>query len=475
MQYRLKMLPGHYREMQACLLKNTAVEQGCFLLCSTAGAKNETLLLVREVITLASDELAIQKKDLLSVKPEAMLRVARLAQQQQASICMVHTHPMVNGPVNFSTADDLGNVRTFRFFNRLLPEALNSCLVWNGNMRHASGRIYQTATTWDAIARIEVVGNPSLINDVAIKQDDNDSQPQETYSRQALILGQYGQNMLHRLRIGVIGCGGIGSCATVMLAHSGVGEIRPVDYDCVEESNRPRIPGAQPEDVLSKTPKVDVIKRYLERVSPDCRVITYKTVTEDPYIRSGLIGLDAIICTTDNTRSRAYINQLCQQYYIPLLDLGTEFVSNDQGELVNEIGKANLILPGTACLLCSNHIDPDRLRAETLPKNEREQLIEEGYIRGFDVHQPSMMMFNMEVAARGIQLLLGQLAGLMAVDMLSYERFSFLGLNRRQHHKHVRKLQQQTCLFCAPGSHHIGAGDSLPPLINSIASERRGG
>lgn len=469
----MKMLFKHYEQMRGCLINNTAVEQGCFLLCSTASLSEATILLVKEVVPLTSGDFLMQRCDILSVKPGAMLQIARKAQQQGLSVCMVHTHPMVDGPVDFSNADDLGNTRTFEFFNRMVPAHSNSCLVWDGGMAHVAGRVYSRSTGWHPIRKVDVVGYPYLVCCTPNGQPPSHNQIPKMYERQARLLGDSGQLILGNQRIGIVGAGGIGSCIGTIFGHSGVGEVNPIDYDHIEDVNRPRTIDATQEDALNQTSKVHVLQRYLNRVRPECDVGGFSGAVEDPELAERLIDMDLIVCATDDTSSRAFLSQLCQQYYIPLLDLGVQFVAETEGNrLSNEVGKVNLVLPGTPCLVCCGHIDPERLRIETLSKAQRQRLNDDGYIRGLDVVQPSMMPYNMEVAARGAQLIINQLTGVACVDSLVYERFSFLGLAGKRHHKLIRKRSDPECMFCVEGSRYLGAGDPWCPLITEVARVR---
>lgn len=329
MKFRMRMLTAHYEQMRNLLVTDTSVEQGCFALCSSAQIANETILLVKEVIPITTDDLLVHQPDFLSVKPEAMLRVARYAQDRGLSICMIHTHPMVVGAVEFSLADNLGNTRSFNFFNRMIHSGLNSCLVWNGDMSWVDGRVYSTATDWSALYHIDVIGHPGV---VSTHNDPNPNTPHELadFDRQVRLIGKEGQERLQHLRVVIAGAGGIGSHAAGGYAQSGVGAIDVVDQDCIDRTNRARVLGATPADVESCLPKVDIIARHIRSVSPECSVRTFQTCIEDPAIREYLISADLIACTTDSTRSRAFLNQLCQQYYVPLLDLGVQFVADPE-------------------------------------------------------------------------------------------------------------------------------------------------
>lgn len=154
-----------------------------------------------------------------------------------------------------------------------------------------------------------------------------------------------------------------------------------------------------------------------------------------------------IVVCTDNTTSRAYLNQLSQQYLIPLLDLGVQFSVGDAGAVANEIGRINLVRPGTPCLWCSGHISSERLAAESVPKAERAR--EGSYLRGIDDPQPSMLAFNMEVVGRGMQILLGFVTGLFAQAPDAYEQRSFLRPRAGAMVRQISKVHRTGCPICS--------------------------
>lgn len=445
----MRLLPDHYIRLKAQLTSDNSVEQGCFALCHHVNLGNSTLLLMTDVIPLTPTDFAEQKDDFLSVKPEVMLRVARLAQKAGKAVCMIHTHPYTIGQVRFSRADDIGNERTFEFFNRMLPDKLNSCLVFSGDMHSFEGRVYPAGQPWQPVESLSVVGTPHfyIVNEPIA----------ESFDRQARLLSREGQSILGQLSVGIIGAGGIGSNIAAILSHSGIGKLLVVDHDDIETSNLPRIIGATPQDALEKRLKVDVVQRYVSAVSPDCTVARHPCKVQD--LGESLATVDVLICATDDASSRAFLNQYCWQYYIPLLDLGVQFVADeDTGKLVNEIGKVNWITPGTTCLWCTGHVSSELLRRETLSPEAAEQEAKAGYIRNLDIPEPSMMAYNMQIAARGAQVLIGNMTGLAPSAPDVMENFSFLGLNGRKHHQLVRKRQEAECWLCNAQSPYLGGG-----------------
>lgn len=157
---KFRLSPGLFQEMKSSLTLSTNVEQGCFMLCTEAKAHNSHILIANQLIPLKTNDFVVQKYDQLSVSPSAMLRIGRIAQTMNCGVCFVHTHPMSLGYVEFSRADDYGNIRTFQFFNRLLPKQANSALVFSGDMKAVSGRLYQTANNWVQINSVTVSGQP---------------------------------------------------------------------------------------------------------------------------------------------------------------------------------------------------------------------------------------------------------------------------------------------------------------------------
>lgn len=462
MNYSMKMLDVHRCQMQT-LLKDTSREQACFLLCGMAYGNDETTILVREVIELAQNDLTVHSHDRLQVSPDAMLRIARRAQELNASVCMVHTHPMSNGEVEFSYADDIGNQKTFEFFGRMIPQFPHTCLVWDGQLQTVSGRVYFSANDWKPISKVEVVnGEKRKVFANGLKKSCNIS---EVYDRQATLLGKEGQQILSELKVGVVGCGGIGSVVSTLLAHSGVRKFNLYDFDKVSLSNLPRIIGATPKDVGAL--KVKILERYIRALNAnaDVEIATFEEAIEAPHLLKQIIELDVLICGTDDTTSRAFLNQLCHQYYIPVLDMGVQFNVDKDGLLVGETGRVNLMLPGTACMCCCGYINPIKLQQEGLTEAQHQQQVKDGYLSGSDVKEPSMMVFNMQVASLGVQRLIEWVTGLNSINPNQYENFRFLGINSEQGTRKVNKRSTHSCPFCACNSVYLGAGNEQKLLM----------
>ncbi len=165
------------------------------------------------------------------------------------------------------------------------------------------------------------------------------------YSRQILFegLGEAGQEKLCASRVAVAGCGALGSLQAAALVRAGVGFLRLIDRDFVEESNLQRQWLYDEQDVREGIPKAQAAARYLRRVNSG---VTLDPVAADitaENVLDLLSGVDVILDGTDNFETRYLINDFAVKEGVPWI----------YGGAVASYGLAMPILPGrTACLRC---------------------------------------------------------------------------------------------------------------------------
>lgn len=458
MNYVLRMRVGHHRRLAALLRAAMPAESVAFLLCRRAPSADGVVFLVDEVIEVGPGAYVCRANDIASVAPLAMARVAQQARAGNRVIVMAHLHPMTADGVEFSQADYLGNRRSFGFFHRRVEQPEHIALVWNATVDQCAGRVYLKD------------GSAEALNSAVVVDDDHWREfipgcqaPKEQFARQAMLLGAAGQRLVGATTFAVIGLGGTGSLASMSLVHHGARRLVLVDDELLAESNLPRVPASAPTDVKVRS-KVNIARSYAMAHAPDIEVAAFMQNVEHELVLPFLVGCDVIVICTDNTTSRAYLNQLAQQYLIPLLDLGLQFSIGDTGTVANEVGRINLVRPGTPCLWCSGHISSERLAAESVPKAERAR--EGSYLRGIDDPQPSMLAFNMEVVGRGMQILLGFVTGLFRQAPDAYEQRSFLKPRAGAMVRQVSKVHQAGCPICS----EVGCGAEREMAIRRRAA-----
>ncbi|KAF8635658.1 hypothetical protein AX15_000289 [Amanita polypyramis BW_CC] len=127
----------------------------------------------------------------------------------------------------------------------------------------------------------------------------------------------FGEEAMAKIRKGsvvIVGCGGVGSWAAVMLVRSGVSKIRLVDFDYVTLSSLNRHATAGLSDV--GTPKVICIERALRKISKsvdvDSRVELWRK--EDGGIL--LEGADWVVDAIDNIQTKVDLLKYCHDHGI---------------------------------------------------------------------------------------------------------------------------------------------------------------
>jgi len=165
------------------------------------------------------------------------------------------------------------------------------------------------------------------------------------YSRQILFdgIGEAGQSRIIAARVALVGCGALGTVQAALLARAGVGTLRIIDRDFVEESNLQRQILFDEEDVRQLVPKAVAAEKKLRAANS---LVQVEGVVEDvnaATIARLLDGFDLIVDGSDNFDVRYLINDYA-------VKTGTPWV---YGACVGSYGLTFPILPGeTACLRC---------------------------------------------------------------------------------------------------------------------------
>ena len=120
------------------------------------------------------------------------------------------------------------------------------------------------------------------------------------YARQMVLpeIGAEGQARLARARIVVVGAGGLGCPVLSYLAGAGVGSIRIVDADVVEESNLHRQPLYPMSDI--GLPKAEAARRALTAYNPDIEILAEVRRLEPANTASLCKDADIVIDAADS-------------------------------------------------------------------------------------------------------------------------------------------------------------------------------
>ena len=102
---------------------------------------------------------------------------------------------------------------------------------------------------------------------------------------------------------------------------------------------------------------------------------------QEPTFRQ-LLDSDVVICGTDTHGSRAILNELASGYLLPVIDVGVQAGAMRNADLAVLVAEICVLTPVTPCLWCRSRISAEVIRAENLPRDQRERLVHEGYLAG---------------------------------------------------------------------------------------------
>jgi molybdopterin-synthase adenylyltransferase len=165
------------------------------------------------------------------------------------------------------------------------------------------------------------------------------------YSRQILFapIGSEGQEKLSRARVVIVGCGALGTAQANALVRAGVGRLRIVDRDYVEESNLQRQLLFDEADAAENLPKAVAAERHLCLLNSEVAVEGVVADVDARSIEAHVAGFDLILDGTDNFETRFLINDAALKLGIPWI----------YGAVVGSYAATLTVLPGrTPCLAC---------------------------------------------------------------------------------------------------------------------------
>jgi molybdopterin-synthase adenylyltransferase len=387
---RLRILESNWGPFAEDLCARQDVETAGIILAERIA---DDVLHGREFRLVPDDGYAIRQPDRIRIDPVALNRLIRPARDRGLSVFTIHTHPGARESW-FSNADDIGD-------SVLMPSLFSQTDGPHGSLVVAGSTCIPVARAWQEPgacvgADVQIVGRA-----LRVMPGERPENSHEWFDRQRLALGEHGQQILHRLHVGVSGAGGTGSVTFAQLVHLGIGEITVIDGDMVEASNVSRIIGATIADI-GVTSKVDVLARYARSVGLGTKVNAIRgRLGADVPVRA-LERCDAMFSCVDRHAPRALMNRLSYQKSILLFDMGSAFRVGGEGCIESSGGRVVIAGPGRPCLACWGHIDPNRIRIESLPPEERAREAADGYIAGADVPQPSVIAFNTQIAGMAV-------------------------------------------------------------------------
>ena len=176
------------------------------------------------------------------------------------------------------------------------------------------------------------------------------------YIRNADILSTAEQLKLAESRVAVVGAGGLGGQAIVLLARLGVGALVVVDCDQFDETNLNRQALCVGETLGE--PKTRAAVEAVAAINPGVHVIPHQVRLTADVIDGILAGSDVVVDGLDNVPDRLLLQEAAGRLGIPMV----------HGALAGFEGRIMTVLPGDAGVKqlygeTASGADPDRPEA----------------------------------------------------------------------------------------------------------------
>lgn len=346
--------------------------------------------LVREWIPVPEDRYQRRSPVEARIDAASFVPLLKRVKREGLSLVFVHTHPFSGGTPQFSGTDDSGEI------------SLRAFLEGRIGGRHLALVLSQDSCSARELTRREHVSVKTVGSNIRRYPEQRTAvEIKAQHDRQLRALGREGQFQLAQLKVGVVGLGGTGSVVAQELAYLGVNRYVLVDTDRVEVTNLNRLVGASDVDVGQY--KTAVAERQIRVINPSSAL---DRVDADVVLQSSLRGLldcDIIFCCTDSHASRAVLNQVAYQFYVPCIDMGV-VINAERGRIFHLQARTQLLAPGLPCLACMNLLDADAVRRGLMA---REELAADPYFIGESEPQPSVVTVNSTIASLAVTMFLG--------------------------------------------------------------------
>ncbi|MGA9049001.1 MAG: ThiF family adenylyltransferase, partial [Dehalococcoidia bacterium] len=258
--WTLVMPQSLWTKLQEHLFPGDDEEHGAVITAGVVQTSREDRLLARELFVAKDGEDYVQGEYGYRMLKANFIRDKILyCREQRLAYLAVHCHGGSDS-VRFSLTDLASHERGYPALRDIVGGQPVGAIVTSQNA--IAGDIWLPDGKRATIAKTLIIG--TTVQRIYPQPLSFRTHADAPYERQCRIFGDRGQDMLSKLKVGVIGAGGAGSLIIEHIARLGVGHIVIADPDHIDPTNKPRVVGSTDLDVKNKAKKVAVAKRVAE-------------------------------------------------------------------------------------------------------------------------------------------------------------------------------------------------------------------
>jgi len=452
-----------YEDLLTALLTERRLESKAYVLAKAVTSELSLRLLAHSVIKPEPEAYEARSAGRIVIEREWFHQLLLHCRAERLSLIEAHSHPWAN-QVRFSSIDIPSNARKFHATSPMYPPFHHGALVF-GKDRSFEGELWNPIEgSVEPVSQLRVIGPhlkfllPTASERHRTSAATLSARQKEVFDRTILAFGEPGQRMLRRLRVAVVGAGGLGHLVAIELALLGVGEITLIDPDRLDVTNANRFVAAPIADARRKPYKVHALARFIRRlVGRQTHVVAVRGKVQSPSALRLLRMADVMFGCTDSHQARVLLNGVSAAYLVPFIDIGVG-IHSENGRVQLMAGQVRTVLPGYGpCLTCMGGYDPEAASAASLDPQGQEEFRRRGYIKGENIAAPSVISLNGTLASIAVTEFLKLVSGLaepapyLFIDALNGMAFPPRGVERNPE-----------CGVCGQDA-ALGVGDEILP------------
>ena len=162
---------------------------------------------------------------------------------------------------------------------------------------------------------------------------------EQQFERTSLLYGKENIDKLQNKHVAIFGVGGVGGYVVESLIRSGIGHISIFDNDVVSITNINRQIIALYSTIGQY--KVDVLKKRILDINPNCEVHAYKMFVDENNINDiDFSQFDYVVDAIDTVKSKIAIIKKCHDENIKILSsMGAGNKNNPMGFIISDINQ----------------------------------------------------------------------------------------------------------------------------------------
>lgn len=451
------MTSEFHRDLHQHLFPGDGKESVALGLCGISNSFDRKRITLHKIVFIPNESCRVRTQSQVTWPTDILQELLIDAAKKKLSIVKIHSHP--TGYERFSGLDDLSDDSLYKIKNAWLDKGtLCISLVMLPDLS-IFGRVIRGEKNYQVLDSIQIAGD-----DVRFFSQHKFRPPHTAVDKKnSQTLGEGTITQLRNLRVGVIGCSGTGSVVIEQLMRLGVGKLVLVDPDRIETKNLNRILNSTKDDAAKRSPKVEVLARFIKKVDPEIEVATYsQNVFESEFALRELSVCDVLFGCVDTVDGRHLINLLSTYYCIPFFDLGVKITADGLGGIEKICGTVHYVRPGASSLLTRGVYTIEDLNSAALYRanpEEYENLVQEKYIKNVNVERPAVISVNMAVASTAVNEFLCRIHRIRSEAMSNYAVTRIcISDGYVQYESEAEQVQDINLQRC------VGLGDRVPFL-----------